>query len=215
MLGVRPLMMPRFDLISKWSRPIPPWRAARRTGVLIRNPTGSGRCSGCTSVTVEDVNLLLDHSGCRMVPSGSTPEGQWRCPQHCKTNAGTYNTVRALTCLEGLKAPVLSYPDGTFLQTCKVWSSVLWLTGVPRLSCARSYERAACRCQVRRSLPLDVERGRAFPRMSGEAESALRSQAMRSHASDIVRGRVCPQTSSEAELALGRRARRSLPSDVG
>ena len=36
MLGVCPLMTPRSNLISKWSRPIPP----RRAEVLIRNPTG-------------------------------------------------------------------------------------------------------------------------------------------------------------------------------
>ena len=38
------------------------------------------------------------------------------------------NTVRALICLKGLKAPVLSYPNGTILQACRVWSSVLRLT---------------------------------------------------------------------------------------
>ena len=72
--------------------------------------------------------LILDHSGCRMLASGSTPECRWRCPQHCKTNVGAYNTVRALTCPEGIKAPILSYPDGTFLQACRAWSSVLRLT---------------------------------------------------------------------------------------
>ena len=76
---------------------------------------GSGRRSDYTPVTVEDVSLLLDHSGCRELPLGSAPEGKWRRPQHCKTNVGAYNTVWALTCLEGLKAPFLSYPDGTFL----------------------------------------------------------------------------------------------------
>ena len=101
MLGVCPLMMPRSDLINKWSRSIPHRWATRRTEVLIRNPTGSGRCSDYTSVTVEDVSLLLDHSGCHMVPLGSVPEGQWRRPQHCKINIGAYNTVLALTCPEG------------------------------------------------------------------------------------------------------------------
>ena len=128
MLGVCPLMMPRSGLISKWSRPIPPRRAARRTKVLIHDPTGSGWRSDCTSVTVENVSLLLDRSGCRILPSGSTPEGKWRRPQHCKTNDDAHNTVRALTCLEGLKVPVLSHPDSTFLQACRVWSSVLRLT---------------------------------------------------------------------------------------
>ena len=44
------------------------------------------------SVTVEDASLLLDHSGCRILPSGSMPEGKWRCPQHCKTNVSAYNS---------------------------------------------------------------------------------------------------------------------------
>ena len=128
MLGVCSLMMPCSGLISKWSYLIPPRWAVRQTGVLIRNPTGSGWRSDCTSVTVENVSLLLDRSGCRILPSGSTPEGKWRRRQHCKTNVGAYNTVRALTCLEGLKAPVLSYLDGTFLPACRIWSSVLRLT---------------------------------------------------------------------------------------
>jgi hypothetical protein len=121
-------MMPCSGFLSKWSRPIPPWRAARRTRVLIRDPTESIRRSDRSSVTVDDASFLLDRSGCRMLPLGSALEGKWRRPQRCKTNVGVYNTVRALTCLEGLKAPVLSYPDGTFLQACRVWSSVLRLT---------------------------------------------------------------------------------------
>ena len=128
MLGIYPLMMPCSGLISKWSCPIPSQRAARRTRVLIRDPTRSRRRSDRTSVTVEDASLLLDRSGCRILPSGSAPEGKWRRPQHCNANIDAYNIVRALTYLKGLKAPVLSYPDGTFLQACRVRSSVLRLT---------------------------------------------------------------------------------------
>ena len=54
--------------------------------------------------------------------------GKCRRLQYLKTNVGAHNTVWALTCLEGLKVPVWSYPGGTFLQACKVWSSVLRLT---------------------------------------------------------------------------------------
>ena len=85
-----------------------------------------------TSVTVDDKSSLLDCSGCRMLMSGSASEGRWRHPQYCKTKVGAYNTVRALSCLEGLKAPIPSYPDSTFPQACRVWSSVLRLT---RVSC--------------------------------------------------------------------------------
>ena len=114
-LGVCPLMMSCPSIVSKLSRPIPPRRAARRTRVLIRGHIGSRRRSDRTSVTIGDTSFLLDHSGCRELPSGSVPKGKWWCPQHCKTNVSAYNTVWALTCLEGLKAPLLSYPDGTFL----------------------------------------------------------------------------------------------------
>ena len=75
MLGVCPLMMSRFDFQQVvTSHPAPAGGATDR--VLIRSPTGSERRSDCTFVTVEDVSLLLDRSGCRMVPSGSAPEGQ-------------------------------------------------------------------------------------------------------------------------------------------
>ena len=67
----------------------------------MHNPTRSGWRSDYTSVTIEDVSLLLDHSGYRMVPLGSKPKGQWRHPQLYKTNVGAHNTVQALTCLEG------------------------------------------------------------------------------------------------------------------
>ena len=128
MLGVYPLMMPCPGIVSKLSCPISPRWAARRTRVLIHGPTRSRRRSDRTFLTVGDASFLLDHSGCCMLLSGSMPEGKWRRPQHCKTNIGAYNTVWTLTRLEGLKAPFLSYPDDTFLQTYRVWSSVLWLT---------------------------------------------------------------------------------------
>ena len=128
MLGACPLMMPCSGFVSKWSCPIPRQRAARRTRVLNRNPTGSRRHSDRMSITVDDVSFLLDRSGCRMLPSGSAPEGKWWRLQHYKTNVGVYNTIRTVTCLEGLKAPILSYPNSTFLQMCRVWSLVLQLT---------------------------------------------------------------------------------------
>ena len=130
MLGACPLILigSCSGFVSKWSRPILPWRAARRTRVLIYGPTGSRRSNDRMSTTVDDASSLLDRSGCRMLPSGSAPEGKWWRPQHCKTNVDAYNTVWALTCLEGLKTPVLSYPDGTLLQACRVWSLVLRLT---------------------------------------------------------------------------------------
>ena len=80
MLDACPLMMSRSGLISKWSRPIPPCWAARQIGVLIRNPIGSKRRNDCTSVTIEGVSLLLDHSGCRMPSLGFMLEGICRRP---------------------------------------------------------------------------------------------------------------------------------------
>ena len=136
-LRVYPLMMPCPSIISELSHPILPRRAAWRTKVLIHGHTGSRRRSDRTSVTIGDASFLLDPSGCRELPSGSMPEGKWRRPQHCKTNVDAYNTIWALTCLEGHKAPFLSYPDSTFLQACKVRSSVLRLTSVPCLICTR------------------------------------------------------------------------------
>ena len=105
MLGIYPLMMPCPGIVSKLSHPILLRRVARRTRVLIRGHIGSRRCRDRTSVIVGDASFLLDHSGCRELPSGSVPEGKWRRPQHCKANVGAYNTVWALTCLEGCKAP--------------------------------------------------------------------------------------------------------------
>ena len=101
-LGVCLLMMPCSGFVSKWSRPIPPRRAARWTRVLIRDPTGSGRRSDCMSITIDDVSFLLDRSGCRMLSSRSAPEGKWRRPQHCKTNVDAHDTVRVLIFPKGL-----------------------------------------------------------------------------------------------------------------
>ena len=153
MPGACPLILigPCSGFVSKWSCPIPPRWAAQWTRAWNRDPTGSRWLSDPTSITVDDVSFLLDRSGCRMLPSGSAPEGKCRRPQHCKTNIGAYNTVRALTYLEGLKAPVLSYPNGTFLQACRVWSSVLWLTCMPCLIYVRSYKGAVRRRRTRQS----------------------------------------------------------------
>ena len=82
MLGACPLILigPCSGFVTKWSHPILPRRAARRTKVLNRDPTGSRRLSDPTSVTVDDVSFLLDRSGCRMLLSGSVPEGKCRRP---------------------------------------------------------------------------------------------------------------------------------------
>ena len=58
---------------SKWVRPIPPLRAACRTGLLISDPMGSGWRGDCSFVTVGDGSPRLEHSGCRMFVSGSSP----------------------------------------------------------------------------------------------------------------------------------------------
>ena len=59
---------------SKWVRPIPSrwmvWRAGERNS----DPSGSNRGSDHTSVTIDDVSSVLDHSGRRMPVLVSTPE---------------------------------------------------------------------------------------------------------------------------------------------
>ena len=66
--------MPLLDQQVVTSHPAPP-QAACRTGVLTYSPVGGGRRGDCTFVTIEDASLFLDHSGCHMFMSGSTPEG--------------------------------------------------------------------------------------------------------------------------------------------
>ena len=92
-LGAHPLILSCPGMVSKLSRPIPPQRAARRTRVLIHGHTENRQCRDRMFVTVGDASFLLDHSGCRELPSGSMPEGKWWRPQHCKINVGAYNTV--------------------------------------------------------------------------------------------------------------------------
>ena len=60
---------------SKWVRPVPPPRVVCRIGVLTCDPVGSGWRGDCSFVTVEDGSPPLEHSGCRMSVSGSSPEG--------------------------------------------------------------------------------------------------------------------------------------------
>ena len=69
------LRRPCPGLICKWARPVPPPRAACRTGLSISDPVGSGWHSGCSFATVEDGSPSLEHSGCRMSVSGSSPGG--------------------------------------------------------------------------------------------------------------------------------------------
>ena len=60
---------------NKWVRPIPPPRAACQTGVSICHPVESGWRGDCSFAAVEDGSPPLEHSGCRMSVSGSSPEG--------------------------------------------------------------------------------------------------------------------------------------------
>ena len=60
---------------SKWACPIPPLRAVCRTGLSISDPVGSGWRGDCSFATVEDGSPPLEHSGCRMSVSGSSPGG--------------------------------------------------------------------------------------------------------------------------------------------
>ena len=53
----------------------PAARVACRTGVLTYSPVGRRRCGDCMFVTIEGASLFLDHSGCHVSMSGSTPEG--------------------------------------------------------------------------------------------------------------------------------------------
>ena len=59
---------------SKWVRPVPPLWVACRTGLLISDPVGSRWHGDCSFVTVGDGSPRLEHSGCRMSASGSSPE---------------------------------------------------------------------------------------------------------------------------------------------
>ena len=59
---------------SKWVHPIPCRRMVRRAGEPSSDPSGSNRGSDDTSVTVDDVSSVLDHSGRRMPVLVSAPE---------------------------------------------------------------------------------------------------------------------------------------------
>ena len=60
---------------SKWVRPILRRRMVRRAGEPSCDPSGSNRGSDHTSITVDDVGSVLDHSGCRMPVLVSVLEG--------------------------------------------------------------------------------------------------------------------------------------------
>ena len=51
---------------SKWVCPILRWRTVRHAGEPSCDPSGSNRGSDHTSITMDDVISVLDHSGCRM-----------------------------------------------------------------------------------------------------------------------------------------------------
>ena len=60
---------------SKWVRPILCRRMAWRAGEPSRESSGNNRGSDHTSVTVDDVSSVLDHSGYHMPVLVSMPEG--------------------------------------------------------------------------------------------------------------------------------------------
>ena len=60
---------------SKWVHPVLLPRAACRTGLSISDPVGSGWRGDCSFATVEDGSPSLEHSGCRMSMSVSSPGG--------------------------------------------------------------------------------------------------------------------------------------------
>ena len=60
---------------SKWVHPILRRRTVRRVGEPSCDSSGSNRGSDHTSVTIDDVSSILDHSGYRMPVLVSAPEG--------------------------------------------------------------------------------------------------------------------------------------------
>ena len=60
---------------SKWVRPISPLWAACRAGLSVSDLMVSGWRGDCSFATVEDGSPSLEHSGCRMPMSGSSPRG--------------------------------------------------------------------------------------------------------------------------------------------
>ena len=109
------------------SHPSPADGAVRCVRAPSHDSAGSRRGNDYTPVTVDDVSSSLDCSGCRMPVLVSVPEGLRRRLLHCGTKVGAYNTIRALLCQKGLKAPVPLYLDGTFLQARRAWPSILRL----------------------------------------------------------------------------------------
>ena len=59
---------------SKWVLPIPCRRTVRRAEEPRGDPSGSNRGSDHTSITIDDVSSVLDHSGHRMPVLVSAPE---------------------------------------------------------------------------------------------------------------------------------------------
>ena len=60
---------------SKWVRPILRRQTVRHAGGPSYDPSGSNRVSDYTSVTMDDVISILDHSGCCMPVLVSALEG--------------------------------------------------------------------------------------------------------------------------------------------
>jgi hypothetical protein len=64
-----------WPLFSKWVHPILHRWMVQRARELSYDPSGSRRGSDPTSVTVDDVSSMLDHSGCHMLVLVSVSEG--------------------------------------------------------------------------------------------------------------------------------------------
>ena len=117
-------MMLHLYLICKWSRPVPPPRAACRAEMFPHGPVGSGWCGDRSFVTVEDGSPSLDCIGCPMLMSGSSPGAEGDAYNTVGRKVCAHNTIQLLPYLEGSKAPVPSCFDSTFLQRRRAWSSM-------------------------------------------------------------------------------------------
>ena len=64
-----------WPCFSEWLCPILPRQTVQGVKAPSRDSTGGRQGSDLTSVTVDDVSSVLDHSGCRMLVLVSTFEG--------------------------------------------------------------------------------------------------------------------------------------------
>jgi len=91
--------------LSKWVRPVPPPRAACRTGVSICNPVGSGWRGDCSFATVEDGsppwNVVVVVCLCRVL----RPRAEGGAYNTVGQKVRAHNTIQPLPRLEGSKSP--------------------------------------------------------------------------------------------------------------